>query len=507
MEKDKFISKFNIKDYNNQLENILAKKTFSEDTKNLLLNMLYKIENAYNDYHRVNIYTKNKKEILEEILNIIEKECETIEIVREKKSSSIKKEKKIVTYLNDKKMLYEIYQLKNKEFKVLDNYSIIKPSIENTLNQAYSIANSEIIRDFDGWSWNIIPEEIENLIANLLYQILRILIGNKFLIEWQEDENNQDYIAKLLEKLEIKYKTELGEQLYKHINQIAIINYINQNGEELKRLIEIEKELQKEYDEIDDKEKYLKKLADSKKKLNSEIKNIDKIINDDKLLKKEFISRNELLDMDNRIFSLSDLVDILQLERKKLIKELNEFNKKMEPLNFIKTKTDLANKLNLVKELHLQKNDEKIYNTKIEELLKLVIKAITIQVGNAEGKERIIDLIYIIRYYGLIYVNKNKQVKDIIDLDKIQMEIITKACRQKNITIFSKNIKENYSILKNIFKVDIIELEKIYFKILLKKEKLLLEIYDEENIYKAVELPIIKELNVKLNKKIRVINS
>ena len=111
MEKDKFISKFNIKDYNNQLENILAKKTFSEDTKNLLLNMLYKIENAYNDYHRVNIYTKNKKEILEEILNIIEKECETIEIVREKKSSSIKKEKKIVTYLNDKKMLYEIYQL------------------------------------------------------------------------------------------------------------------------------------------------------------------------------------------------------------------------------------------------------------------------------------------------------------------------------------------------------------------------------------------------------------
>lgn len=53
MEKEKLISKLNIKDYNNQLEKILSKKTFSEDTKNLLLNMLYKIENAYDDYSKI----------------------------------------------------------------------------------------------------------------------------------------------------------------------------------------------------------------------------------------------------------------------------------------------------------------------------------------------------------------------------------------------------------------------------------------------------------------------
>ena len=62
MEKEKFISKFNIKDYNNQLEKILTKKNFSENTKNLLLTMLYKIENAYNDYNKVTVYTKTKRE-------------------------------------------------------------------------------------------------------------------------------------------------------------------------------------------------------------------------------------------------------------------------------------------------------------------------------------------------------------------------------------------------------------------------------------------------------------
>ena len=42
-----------IKDYNNELEIILEQKAFSSDVKNLLLSMLYKIENAYEDYKKV----------------------------------------------------------------------------------------------------------------------------------------------------------------------------------------------------------------------------------------------------------------------------------------------------------------------------------------------------------------------------------------------------------------------------------------------------------------------
>lgn len=49
-----------------------------------------------------------------------------------------------------------------------------------------------------------------------------------------------------------------------------------------------------------------------------------------------------------------------------------------------------------------------------------------------------------------------------------------------------------------------IDLETMYFKFIKKEDKFLLEIYDEENIYKTLEIPMIEELNVKLNKKIKV---
>ena len=44
--KEKILSKLNIKDYTKEFEKILEKKNFSQDTKNLLLSMLYNIENG-----------------------------------------------------------------------------------------------------------------------------------------------------------------------------------------------------------------------------------------------------------------------------------------------------------------------------------------------------------------------------------------------------------------------------------------------------------------------------
>ena len=55
MKTKKIFSKLNIKNYNDELEEILESKLFSFDVKNLLLSMLYKIENAYQDYMAVKI--------------------------------------------------------------------------------------------------------------------------------------------------------------------------------------------------------------------------------------------------------------------------------------------------------------------------------------------------------------------------------------------------------------------------------------------------------------------
>ena len=75
MKKERIFSLLNIKDYNNELEKILAKKNFSMDTKNLLLSMSYKIENSYNDYEKVKQEVLSRNKYMEKLISIIKTKC------------------------------------------------------------------------------------------------------------------------------------------------------------------------------------------------------------------------------------------------------------------------------------------------------------------------------------------------------------------------------------------------------------------------------------------------
>ena len=57
--KEDFFSKF--KDYNKELEKILEYKDFSQDAKNLLLSVFYKLEISYADYFLVKRKCKKQK--------------------------------------------------------------------------------------------------------------------------------------------------------------------------------------------------------------------------------------------------------------------------------------------------------------------------------------------------------------------------------------------------------------------------------------------------------------
>lgn len=61
--KNNFLTKFVKKDYNNRLEEILSQKNFSEEVKNTLLSIFYKIENGYKDYNIVKKKHLKKKNI------------------------------------------------------------------------------------------------------------------------------------------------------------------------------------------------------------------------------------------------------------------------------------------------------------------------------------------------------------------------------------------------------------------------------------------------------------
>ena len=62
--KNNFFTKIAKKDYNNRLEEILSQKNFSEEAKNTLLSMFYKIENGYKDYKTVKRDTFEKGEYI-----------------------------------------------------------------------------------------------------------------------------------------------------------------------------------------------------------------------------------------------------------------------------------------------------------------------------------------------------------------------------------------------------------------------------------------------------------
>ena len=503
MERDSLKFKLNIKDYNNELEKILSNKNYTESTKNLLSSMLYKIENAYKDYSMVTVNTRSKKEILEEILITIRDNCDNIEITKTNKSMSFPEEKKIVTYLNDRKMLYEIIQMRSNKFRVQEDCDVVRLALEETLNQGYSIYVNEVIRDFDGWTWNIAEKDIENDISNLLFQIIRILIDQKFLIDWQKDINS-NYIKKLYYTLQEKYGEKISNEILKEIKQIAIIGYLNNKPREKKKIIKVQETLQAKFDEIDDKKKYVIDLTNQKKSITKKIKDIDSILCNDKKLKREFIAKNQGLDMEHRIFSLSDFAEILEEQRAQLLEELNTCSRKMEPIYYIEEKKKIKDNLELIKELELQDvNNQKSIEV-IKKFLISVIEALKIQISNAKTKDEIRKLIYSIRYFRHIYITDKQKVKDIVDTNDVQKLIITRGCKEKILTMFSKNIEENYEILKVIFDSNIIELEKAFLKINKAEDKTIIEIYDEEVLSETTEVGIVKELNIRANKKIRV---
>ena len=102
MGKNKILSKLNIRDYNNELEKILENKLFSYDVKNLLLSMLYKIENAYRDYETVKVEVPSKKEFIENILRIIREKALKILLVKPGAPEAKELEQKNVKYKVDK---------------------------------------------------------------------------------------------------------------------------------------------------------------------------------------------------------------------------------------------------------------------------------------------------------------------------------------------------------------------------------------------------------------------
>ncbi len=495
------------KDYNNNLEKILSKKDFSEEVKNSLLSMFYKIENGYNDYNVIKRETFDKKEYIEKLINIIEKDCDKIEFVNKNNLEKVDKDKKEIRCLPiEERILYSLAKIQKRNIVVKYIDESIEEAFSTMLNTGNNINIVEPLRDFNGFSWNIIVKDIEDLNYNLMYQNMIFLVGNKFVDKWVNNyEPLVDYFDLFQNEVEKKYGKKVKENITTNLITLSI---------KLKSLYDInfkqevenkKEELKKEKDKLENREFYLVNISKRKKEKESEIKILDKIINDKNLLIKEYERRNENLPLEKKIFSIRVLKGKLKEEREQILQEINKCNKLMNPKEFLEQRNIIEKKFKYFQIIEDLEIKEDMINLQNE-----IIKCMYLNIKNTKEKNILINDIYKYRYYNLLPIENKKCIYEEENLrkslDKLTKTLIDKAIDMKVIIKISDNEKINYNIIGKLLLTKIITLQDINIKFSNEKDKIYLTIYDEEIEDSKIELKNItkEEIKIKFNKKTKL---
>lgn len=506
---------FRLKDYNYILDKILEEKNFSEDAKNLLLSMVYKIESSYADYSQIKGIYQKKNDFMDEIINTVSTHCkylflvdpknEEVKMLKQNKVLALtnEKEQRIYAYPTELAVLYGICDIKPKYFYIPKGYYYIKNRFQSLLVEGTILNNTEVIRNFNGWSWNYQEDSQINQVPNMIYQSIRLLLGEDFLREWENDSSGKiDYIYELRKDLFMEYGKEAARDFYINLTRLIIATNSREGKEKLKK--EYEKVLEA-YNNMGDKTEYIYKVSNEKKKLTSDIQKIDLLLSNGEALKKEFVKRNNKLPLDKQLFSVGNLADILENEKARYMKRMKELNELVKPNNFTQMKNELAEKMHIMSAVV----DNKTIREYSIDFQKAVLKCFNVLVENANTKQEIIDLIYKMRYYKKIRITENEKTEDIsylqVQINKIMQTLVVKACKEKVFNIFCKDIAFNYKIILKALETAIPDYDNVDIELKLEGEILKIVVYDNEiaDLETEIEFPIpAKDLAVRQKKKV-----
>ena len=278
-------------DYNEELADIAEKKGFKQDAENLLLSMLYKIQDSYNNFQTVKREVPNKDEFIKSIVNSVQADCQDI-IIAEPRSQeeqelkenkcTIKTEedmktelKKVISYPNEKTLLYGISKIALPP--IMNGRSMEDNAIITTINIGKCISNSEVIRDFNGWSWYILPNEIESTECNIVYTFLLFLLGHDLL-----ENANVERIKSFVSPEFFQELTNVSLQFYQSYDKTA-------NEDLLKRLSYSKEKLEKMKNQQD----YLHEINEKKKELLDELNSIETALKDPRRLREQYLRYND----------------------------------------------------------------------------------------------------------------------------------------------------------------------------------------------------------------------
>lgn len=497
------------KDKNQELEKILEKKEIDEQAKNLLQGILYKVEVSYKDYQKVKAKKQTEEKYVKEILTNIDKNCNKINIVKlsqkladeeiqnelEKNKYYIGKEE-IVSYPIEEKILYAI-EKKSRYPKILNNkYEEVTIALSDLINTGKNMDRIEVLRDFNGWSWTTIKKEVENIEANIVYQTLQIILGEKFLDNWCKDKDGIiDYLELFMEEMSKKYGEEIANQQKELLIKIAIANTAKNNKKYIQYISEENKKIEKQ--NYENNQKKVIEITNNKKQLLYELNEIEKILGQDIRLKEEYEKLNEEAPIDKKIFNIRVFKQQLIDKKQDLLNEIEKYNNLLNPLNYLNEKKKILEQKQRLQNAELnQREVEEI----LIEFLENFLKCFTILIKKTQNEEEIVKLIYKFRYFMLLPFNLKKSIKDIEKLKEIILEteqkLVQKAIKKKVI------VDLPFEIMEHVFETKIIILEELYYKISKKDEKYYVQIFDENISEEKFEITPVEK--TKINKKIKI---
>ena len=403
-----------------------------------------------------------------------------------------------LSYPIERKILYAI-EKKSSNNKILNNkYGEATIAVSDFINTGKNIDRVEVLRDFNGWSWTTIKKEIENIDANLIYQIYQILFGKEFLDNWCRDKDGIiDYFEVIVDEYSNIYGKEKIEKIKDLLIKIAIINEIKENKEFAENISQKLIKLNKELEEFEDTQANINRISEHRNQAMKKLNDIEKILGQETRLKEEYKKRNDKAPIEKKIFNINVLKQELNGQKQKLLNEINEDNYLLNPLNYLQEKNI---RIQEKEALEVSNFNQKQKEELLVDFIKEFLYCLNIKIKEITESEEILKLIYKFRYFMCLPFNLEKSIKDVkkIEKDIIKTEkiLVKKAIEKKVIS----NIP--FEIMKHVFETRIIILEELYYKITTEFEKYYVQIFDENITEEKFEIPPLEK--VKINKKIKI---
>ncbi len=509
-EKDTILSKLNIKDYRNDLELVLEDKNYDEEAKSLLLSVFYKIDNFYKDYLDVKINAQTKNDFIENYIKTIKDNCNEIKILSPKDFNDnhkydIDKDMGTITcFPNEMILLFALFELSERKLKD-DELEFINKCILDMLNKANTINNTEPVRDFNGWSWNVEINNPNNMNYNLIFQNLLILFGYEFVNIAMKSNNPYEMIKKEAAK---KFSDSKAEQIINCISQIALGLYNNKSIETHKECVNSKENVEAKIETLKNRKGHINYVSKNNNALIKKIEKIDMILSDYDLIKKEFST--SVLNNDGKYFCISDVVDKYELERNKLIKNVEENNELISPKRYLEIQDNYHKRLKLYDQIIKEKNKVNIQN-KILDFQKLFLECKKSEISKDETKKDMLKIVSEMRYYNNLPYEKSKRItlQDGIDskFEEISRLLIYELVKERIADIGFRNKDLCYNILKYIYDTKIMRLDNMVLKIKFKNQSQIEVEYFDGNVLDHQEvfsLPFDEEITSTKNRKVKL---